>query len=236
LEGWNVKGDAFLEERLAQYDAWLREGRIPFSSKVIPIREALDVRQWVLPTEQVIEFLRSARSFALAACTCRSHYQRCDNPLEVCFLLDDAADQAVADRTARHVSLEEAMVVLRQANECGLVHLTIYEPEHAVYAVCSCCASCCHDLQFLQLYARSDLIAHSEYVAQTDVEACTQCGACVERCVFGARVWQGDHLIYDAGACYGCGLCVTVCAAGATVLTLRSASLPTTGTQGGKEE
>jgi uncharacterized Fe-S center protein len=230
LEGWNVKGDAFLEERLAQYDAWLREWRIPFSSKVIPIREALDVRQWVLPTEQLIEFLRSARSFALAACTCRSHYQRCDNPLEVCFLLDDAADQAVADRTARHVSLEEAMVVLRQANECGLVHLTIYEPDHAVYAVCSCCACCCHDLQFLQLYARSDLIAHSEYVAQTDVEACTQCGACVERCVFGARVWQEDHLIYDAGACYGCGLCVTVCATGATVLTLRSASLPTTGT------
>jgi uncharacterized Fe-S center protein len=230
-----VRGDAYLEERLTQYDAWLREGRIPFSSKVIPIREALDIRQWVLPTEQVIEFLRSARSFALTACTCRSHYQRCDNPLEVCFLLDDAADQAVADYTARPVSLEEATVVLRQANERGLVHLTIYEPEHKVYAVCSCCSCCCHDLQFLQVYGRGDLIAHSEYVAQTDLEACTQCGACVERCVFGARVWQGDHVSYDAGACYGCGLCVTVCAAGATVLTLRSASLSTIGTQGDKE-
>lgn len=230
-----MRGDAYLEERLTQYDAWLREGRIPFSTKVIPIREALDIRQWVLPTEQVIEFLRSARSFALTACTCRSHYQRCDNPLEVCFLLDDAADQAVADYTARPVSLEEATVVLRQANERGLVHLTIYEPEHKVYAVCSCCSCCCHDLQFLQVYGRGDLIAHSEYVAQADLEACTQCGACVERCVFGARVWQGDHVSYDAGACYGCGLCVTVCAAGATVLTLRSASLSTIGTQGDKE-
>jgi uncharacterized Fe-S center protein len=225
-----VKGDAYLEERLTQYDAWLREGRIPFSSRVIPIREALDVRQWVLPTEQVIEFLRSARSFALTACTCRSRYQRCDNPLEACFLLDDAADQAVADHIARHVSLEEAMVVLRQANGRGLVHLTIYEPEHRVGAVCSCCSCCCHDLQSLQIYGRSDLVAHSEYVAQTDVETCTQCGACVERCAFGARVWQEDRLSYDAGACYGCGLCVTVCPASATVLTLRSASLPTTGT------
>jgi uncharacterized Fe-S center protein len=231
-----VRGDAYLEERLTQYDAWLREGRIPFSSKVIPIREALDVRQWVLPTEQVIEFLRSARSFALTACTCRSHYQRCDNPLEVCFLLDDAADQAVADRTARPVSLEEATVVLCQANERGLVHLTIYEPEHRVGAVCSCCSCCCHDLQFLQIYGRSDLIAHSEYVAQTDLETCTQCGTCVERCRFGARVWQGDRLSYDAGVCYGCGLCVTVCAAGATVLTLRSASLPATGARGGDKE
>jgi uncharacterized Fe-S center protein len=231
-----VRGDAYLEERLTQYGAWLREGRIPFSSKVVPIREALDIRQWVLPTEQVIEFLRSARSFALTACTCRSHYQRCDNPLEVCFLLDDAADQAVADYTARPVSLEEATVVLRQANERGLVHLTIYEPEHRVGAVCSCCSCCCHDLQFLQVYGRGDLIVHSEYVAQTDLEACTQCGACVERCAFGARVWQGDRLSYDAGACYGCGLCVTVCPAGATVLTLRSASLTATGTRGRDEE
>ena len=188
----------------------------------------------MLPTEQVIEFLRSARSYALTPCACRSRYQRCDNPLEVCFLLDDAADQSVDDGTARHVSLEEATVVLRQANEHGLVHLTIYEPEHRVGAVCSCCSCCCHDLQFLRVYGRSDLVAHSEYVAQTDVETCTRCGACVERCVFGARVWQEDCLIYDAGACYGCGLCVTDCPAGATVLALRSASVPTTGIQGDK--
>jgi Pyruvate/2-oxoacid:ferredoxin oxidoreductase delta subunit len=225
-----VKGDAYVEERLDQYDAWLRDGRIPFSSKVIPIREALDAQQWVLPTEQVIEFLRSARSFALTPCTCRSHYRRCDNPLEICFLLGKAADQAVADHTARRVSLEEAMRALHQANEHGLVHLTIYEPEHTVYAVCSCCSCCCHDLQFLRLHGRSDLVAHSEYVAQTDTEACTQCGACVERCVFGARVWQEDRLTYDGGACYGCGLCVTVCAAGATTLALRPTRIPKTGT------
>jgi len=217
-----VRGDAYLEERLTQYDGWLQEKRIRFSSRVIPVREALDVKQWVLPTEQVVEFLRNARSFALTHCTCRSHYQRCDNPVEVCFLLDHAADQAVADGAARYVSLEEAMRVLRQANARGLVHLTIYFPEQRIYAVCSCCSCCCHDLQFLRLYGRSDLIAHSEYVAQTNMEACTQCGDCVERCVFGARVWQDSHLSYDAGACFGCGLCVTVCSVGANVLEPRS--------------
>jgi Pyruvate/2-oxoacid:ferredoxin oxidoreductase delta subunit len=218
-----VNGDAYLEERLAQYDAWLREGRIPSSSKVIPVGEALEVKQWVLPSEQVIEFLRGARCCAVTRCTCRSHYQRCDNPLEVCFLLDDAADQAVADRTARYVDLAEAARILRQADERGLVHLAIYKPEHAVYAVCSCCSCCCHDLQFLRIYGRSDLVARSEYVAQTDVGACTQCGACVQRCVFGARLWQDGRLSYDAGACYGCGLCVTACPAGAIVLEHKSA-------------
>jgi len=203
---------------LTQYDTWQREGRIPFSSKVIPVCEALDLQQWVLPTEQVLEFLRSASSFALTDCACRSHYQRCDNPLEVCFLLGEAADQAVADRSAHRVSLEEATRVLRRADECGLVHLTVYQPEHAVYAVCSCCSCCCHDLQFLRLYGRSDLIARSDYSAQTDSETCTRCGACVPRCPFGAREWQDGHLSYAVEACYGCGLCVTVCPVGATVL------------------
>jgi ferredoxin len=224
-----VQGDAYLEGRLTQYDAWVREGRIPYSSRVVPVREALNLQPWILPTEQVLEFLRAASSYALTDCACRTLYQRCDNPLEVCFLLGDAADQAIADRTARHVSLEEAEDVLRQADECGLVHLTIYEPEHRVYAVCSCCSCCCHDLQFLQIYGRRDFVAHSEYVAQTDAEICTQCGACIERCVFGARVWHGGRLIYNSEACYGCGLCVTACTVGATVLALRSASPPMTG-------
>lgn len=216
-----MKGDAYLGDRLARYDAWMREGRIPFSSKVIPIHEALDAKQWVLPTEQVIEFLRTARTYAITSCTCRSHYQRCNNPLEVCFLLDDAADLAVADGAARHVSLEEAVCALSEANDRGLVHLTIYAPEQTVYAVCSCCSCCCHDLQFLKVYGRSDLIARSEYIAQTDMAACVQCGACVQRCVFGARVWEDSRMSYSPGACYGCGLCVTVCTVGATVLRQR---------------
>jgi len=219
--GGDASGDTYLEKRLNRYDRWIREGRVPFSSKVIPVRESLASQQWVLPSEQVIEFLRNARCFALANCACRSRYQRCDNPLEVCFFINDAADRYVAEGTARYVSLKEAVTALRQANERGLVHLTIYNPEQYIYAICSCCPCCCHDLQFLRLYGRSDLIAHSEYIAQTDVEACVHCGDCVERCVFGARVWQDGQMRYDADVCYGCGLCVTTCSADAITVQRR---------------
>ncbi|MDY6966622.1 MAG: hypothetical protein SVM80_11780 [Halobacteriota archaeon] len=176
--------DTYLEKRLARYDRWVKEGKIPYSSKVIPVGEPLETKQWVLPTEQVIEFLRNARSFALTNCVCRSHYQRCDNPLGVCFFLNDAADRYMAKGIGRYISLNEAVSILRQANEKGLVHLTVYNPEQYVYTVCSCCSCCCHDIQFLKLYGRSDLITHSEYIAETDMDACNHCGDCIERCVF----------------------------------------------------
>jgi len=218
----NKRGDSFLDGRLARYDRWVQEGRIPFSSKVIPVGESLAAQKWVLPTEQAIELLRNARSFALADCACRSRYGRCDNPLEVCLFINDVADKLLAQGTARRVSLEEAAARLRLANEHGLVHLTIYNPKQYVYAICSCCTCCCHDMQFLQVYGRSDLVARSEYVAQTDVDTCTHCGDCIERCVFGARTWQEGEMRYDLDACYGCGLCVTVCPVDATRMELKS--------------
>jgi len=213
--------DLYLEERLERTDKWIQEGKIPFSSRVIPVNESLSAQQWVLPTEQVIEILRNARSFALTSCECRERYQRCENPLDVCFLINDEADKYVAEGEARHIPVEKAVEVLRKANEKGLVHLTIYNPEQHVFAVCSCCPCCCHDLQFLRKYGRGDLIAHSEYIAHTDMEVCAHCGNCVERCYFGARVWQDEQMIYNADDCYGCGLCVTVCSAEATVMKQR---------------
>jgi Pyruvate/2-oxoacid:ferredoxin oxidoreductase delta subunit len=214
--------DTVLEGRLARYDKWHREGKIPFSSKVIPVRESIAGKQWVVPTEQVLELLRNARSFAVTHCICRSHYKRCDNPIEVCFLINDAADAEVAQGTARRLSLEAAERLLHQADECGLVHLTIYNPHQYVYAICSCCSCCCHDLQFLQKHGRADLVARSEYVAQTNMSACTHCGDCIERCVFGARAWENGQMRYDVDACYGCGLCVMVCPVEATAMERRS--------------
>ena len=193
--------DPYLEDFVAKYDRWIEEGKVPHAARIIPVAESLEARPWVMPTEQVLEILRGARSLAVWPCVCRTHYQRCDNPVEVCLLLDQPAEALVARGAARTVTLEEA---------AGLLQLAAV---HGLSAVCSCCTCCCHELQILQKLGRRDRLARSEYAAVTDPEACTHCGACVDRCAFGARAMAEGRLQYRAEDCMGCGLCVTVCGA-----------------------
>jgi NAD-dependent dihydropyrimidine dehydrogenase PreA subunit len=203
--------DEFLESRIAKYDGWLKNELISFSSRVVPIAESVDAEQCVLPSERVLEILSKAVTIALQKCECREHYKRCSRPLEVCFTLDEIGDRYIKKGIARRVSLEEAGFVLKQANESGLIHLSLYRPDHRIFALCSCCPCCCHDLQILMQYDRKDLVVRSEAVAVTDPSRCKECGTCVERCYFEARTFEGETMKYQPNNCYGCGLCVTAC-------------------------
>ncbi len=210
--------DEHLKSYADKYERWRKEGDFTGSSKVVPVRESFTPQQWILPGQQVLQVLRDARSFALTACVCRTHYNNCDRPKDVCFLIDDLSDQAVAKNRARRLSLADAAEVLKKADEHGLVHMTLYEPGRKIYALCSCCACCCHDLRLLLEYNRRDLVAHSDYAAVTDQERCTNCGRCIDRCFFGARAMRDGNLEHRAEACLGCGLCVSVCLEQATVM------------------
>ena len=42
--------DEELEKRMHMFDGWIKEGKIPSSTKVIPVQQSLEFLQWVLPT------------------------------------------------------------------------------------------------------------------------------------------------------------------------------------------
>ncbi len=216
------KRDVELEKRIKLYDQLISEGKVPASSKVIPVNKSLDSKQWILPAQQAAEILRNARRFALGDCGCRSKQKHCDKPVEdICFSINDAAEERVRKGIARYVSLDEALERLNLADEYGLVHLTIYNPEQHVFALCSCCECCCHELRMVQMYERGDLVIHSDYIAVVATESCINCGVCIDRCAFGAQE-QHDMVVYHSKKCYGCGLCVTTCPVGAITLNLRT--------------
>ncbi|HUH78262.1 MAG TPA: 4Fe-4S binding protein [Methanoregula sp.] len=213
--------DEFLKTFVDKYDNWRKSEQFTYSSKIIPIGVSFEAKPWLLPQEQVLKVLQDARSFALTDCICRTHYTRCGKPREVCLLIDEMSEKAVERGKARRITLAEASEVLKKADEHGLVHMTLYKPGRKIYALCSCCACCCHDLQLLMDYNRRDLVARSDYVAVTDRERCTGCGRCIERCIFSARSICDGIVELDAGSCLGCGLCVSICPEKATVMTVR---------------
>lgn len=102
---------------------------------------------------------------------------------------------------------------MKMANETGLVHLTLYMLDRELYALCSCCPCCCHDLQLLKRSGRTDYVARADFVAVTAEEQCSSCGRCVERCPFDARTMSNGSMEYDSASCFGCGLCVSTCEA-----------------------
>jgi len=212
--------DEFLEKALQNLDALMSEGKVPSSGKVIPIHESLECLNWVLPTNQALEYIRNARSFAVQNCFHRAKYKRCSNPVEVCLLINDYADKAVSLGKAKRIDLEEAIEKLKVANQYGLVHLALHSANQYVIAVCSCCECCCDNLQMMKKFKRPDIISRSDYVAVVDKDKCTNCGKCTERCMFGAQV-RKDAVEYHPEYCYGCGLCVTTCPANAITLKLR---------------
>ena len=214
--------DEFLQKYLDRFEQWSRDGTISSSSRVIPVGSFRDARQWILPSEQALAIVKEARMVALQKCVCRQHYSRCDNPLEVCLVFNEVADTLVRKGIARIITLEQAADVLIQADKHGLVHLSLYMPDHQVFALCSCCSCCCHDLRLVLEHQQQGMIAHAEYIAVTDTESCTDCLLCIERCVFQARTVRSGKMVYDSAACLGCGLCVSVCTPGATTLIRRT--------------
>jgi len=194
-----------------EYARWLEADEIDHSSKVIPVLESLEAKQWVLPTQQAIDILQNARSFAVTSCVCRSHYKRCSHPLEVCFILNDLGDRLIDQKKAKRVNLEGAEEIIKIANKSGLVHMSLYRPSREIFALCNCCQCCCHDLQLLMKHGRRDLVAQADFIAVGDDDLCSNCGLCIERCMFMARYWSEDQVTYSPDACYGCGLCMTTC-------------------------
>jgi ferredoxin len=219
------------EELAGLVEQYLQETRgagitqaAPPLHRVLPVDESIPFELEIFPHERASELLENARSWGVRDCICRVQKdligQRCDHPVENCLVFapaEGAFDQSEVDRA---ISKEEALQILREAEEAGLVHSTgNYVKPH--YYICNCCTCCCAILRGVAEFGVPTAIANADFRAVVDAEACVGCGDCVDRCQFGALSVPDETCAVDGMRCVGCGICATACPTNALQLERR---------------
>lgn len=181
--------------------------------RTVPVGESIPHRREVMPYEQAETLLQGHEKFRVSPCICREKERLlgkgCDKPLETCLTFGSAADYYDRMGVGRSIDREEALAILQQADEAGLV----LQPGNTKRAgfICCCCGDCCGVLRIAKRHPRPATILVSPFFAEVDVELCSACGDCELRCQMEAIALENGHAAVDLDRCIGCGLCVTTC-------------------------
>ena len=121
---------------------------------------------YLLMPNEAEELLDIAEGVAIAKCTCRNLYRKCDNPIDNEILLGPSRHlllEAMPD-DARETNKEKAREILRDSHQRGLI-LTILKCRGDFYAICSCCSCCCVPLRLSKQYGIGNgLVRHKGIV------------------------------------------------------------------------
>lgn len=225
------KTDPFVEKMIKWWED-LKLKTNPFELKptplrTIPVEAEIEKVGGVLPYESVTQVIMKQDYIAVAECYCRKPKyligQGCGNPLEVCLAFGDYGRYLINYGLGRRLTHEEALALIRDCEERGLVHST--DNILDVGWLCNCCGCCCTVLAAHVHLNRTDRTM-SGYIVSFDPEKCAEagiCGVCVDRCQVKAIVIEkeGDLPTIDYEKCIGCGSCSFKCPGNALTLKRR---------------
>jgi NAD-dependent dihydropyrimidine dehydrogenase PreA subunit len=203
--------EEFEEYMPALFDpgAWCKAPQM----RTIPVEKSITLQHEVMPYEQAEELVRNNTTFAVSNCICRQEFRvlgkSCDKPEESCLQFGMAAEGVVHMGRGRAITQEEALTILRRAEEAGLV----LQPANAKKPlfICTCCGCCCGVLRLLKRDPKPASLVASPFIASLDHDTCKGCGICTKRCQMEAFHVEDKKAILNPDRCIGCGLCVATC-------------------------
>ncbi|MCP4666539.1 MAG: 4Fe-4S dicluster domain-containing protein [Deltaproteobacteria bacterium] len=180
----------------------------------IPINRVIDVSYPMAIYENSREIVRTQGLIAVAKCICRVQKgaldKGCDRPVETCLMFGSQAQYYIDRGTGRHITTDEALKILDQCEEAGLVTQPFNAQTPA--NICNCCPDCCVVLGTLKQHPRPVEMVKPSFYALVDSDQCESCETCLERCPMDAITIDGDDPAnINLNRCIGCGLCVSTC-------------------------
>ena len=197
-------------------------GFSPSLARVIPVNAQISGQHQVYPYEDLRQIMDKAKSFQLMDCICRKEQaiqgRPCTHTLENCLAFSEHEGAFDKYTRGRLISRDEAVAVLAESEEEGLVHCT-YNVQAGQMFVCNCCSCCCGILRSVKELSSPYMLAGSNFFAAIDQDTCEACGICAnERCPMDAIVEDDGAYIVQPERCIGCGVCTTTCPSEAVTL------------------
>jgi electron transport complex protein RnfB len=185
--------------------------------RTIPIGASLQGEGAVLPYDEARRLIEAQSKILVAPCICRKEHalvgKGCGKSVETCLVFSGGAHYYEKNGIGRVIDQEEALGILKKAEEEGLV----LQPTNAkkIINICLCCGDCCQMLKNIRRHPKPAEVVHSNFFAQVREEDCIGCEVCLDRCQMDAvRMVDGKAEI-DLDRCIGCGLCVPTCSGAA---------------------
>lgn len=210
------------------------EGKTQFNRSLIreealPQGDHVEVLDW----ERASYIVQSASALSVGMCQCRhkaSHLGKgCDKPLRACLTFNYAAKSMARCGHANPITTSEAMTILQECKEAGLVQ-TVENVQRNVSYMCNCCGCCCGMIDAIKTFNLRHAIVTSNWIRVVDLTKCKGCGECARVCPVGAIdiVEEGEGkqkrkwAVCDDSLCLGCGVCYPACKFGAIVMKPRA--------------
>ena len=159
---------------------------------VIPVEKAIEMENGTMDLEHISYWLKKYEGHIGASiCSCRYRRKKLDEGCaddyeDWCIGVGDMADYCRETGRGHDITYEEAMEILKRAEDNGFVHqITNIDGENKIFAICNCNVKICNALRTSQLFNTPNMSA-SAYRAHVKKENCVACGQCVEYCPAGA--------------------------------------------------
>jgi Pyruvate/2-oxoacid:ferredoxin oxidoreductase delta subunit len=125
------------------------------------------------------------------------------------------ADYDIGPDTQKFETLTkaQAMAILRRTEQEGLMHSVWTFVTPFIGAICNCSLEAGCMAMKITIEHETPIMFKGHYLAEADLDACTGCAECVERCPFDAIAIGPGHkrAVVDTWRCYGCGVCRSAC-------------------------
>jgi Pyruvate/2-oxoacid:ferredoxin oxidoreductase delta subunit len=180
----------------------------------------------VLDWEKASHVVGNAGKWAVGLCHCRhvEHHRGHDCKkfkMESCLSIGMGADYLTRHNLAKEISKAEALDLILQTRDAGMVHLCDNIRRRPTF-ICQCCGCCCEVMNSFKKFKVFGATFSSNFMATPNESKCTGCRKCERACPVDAidkvdkpRTMNGKKYRWvvkvDEDMCLGCGVCAMQC-------------------------